>query len=199
MWDSDDVVVLSKVISPNPPTVDILFPNGGETFIIGEDITIEWEGNDLDGDTLLYSVTYSLNGEDWVPIDWGLTEGELIWNTSGFAPSNEYKIKVVANDGINTGIDISDGTFTLLNDPPESPAINGTINGKIGVDYEFTLLSMDPNDHKISYFIDWGDGTDYNWFGPYPSGEEVTVNHTWYEIGSYTIKAKAKDTFELLL
>jgi hypothetical protein len=31
------------------------------------------------------------------------------------------------------------------------------------------------------------------WIGPYGSGEEVTINHTWSKRGNYNIKAKAKD------
>jgi hypothetical protein len=48
----------------------------------------------------------------------------------------------------------------------------------------------------ILLFIDWGDGTDSGWIGPYNSGEEVTKSHKWSEQGNYTIKAKAKDVFD---
>ncbi|RLF38618.1 MAG: hypothetical protein DRN12_08165, partial [Thermoplasmata archaeon] len=43
------------------------------------------------------------------------------------------------------------------------------------------------------YYIDWGDGTDTPWIGPYSSGIEVTVSHVWEKRGDYTIKVKAKD------
>ncbi len=48
------------------------------------------------------------------------------------------------------------------------------------------------------YFIDW-DSYDYMGYketttvGPFPSGTEVTVNHSWYYKGNYTIKVKAID------
>ena len=36
-----------------------------------------------------------------------------------------------------------------------------------------------------------------NWFGPYDSGEEVIISHTWDEQDTYTIRARAKDTNNL--
>jgi hypothetical protein len=35
-------------------------------------------------------------------------------------------------------------------------------------------------------------------FGPYPSGEEITLNYTWTQKDDYTIKVIAKDTNNLL-
>ncbi len=82
------------------------------------------------------------------------------------------------------------------NNPPETPDISGQTNGKAGKLYEYTFVSEDPNDHEVYYFIDWGDNTTEDWIGPYESGEEVVVNHTWTEEGTYVIKAKAKDVYD---
>jgi hypothetical protein len=38
-----------------------------------------------------------------------------------------------------------------------------------------------------------GDGNNTDWIGPYASGENVIINHTWAEKGTYTINVKAKD------
>ena len=43
------------------------------------------------------------------------------------------------------------------------------------------------------YYIEWGDDTAEEWIGPYPSGEIVTVKHTWSEEGLYCLRVKAKD------
>jgi len=42
-----------------------------------------------------------------------------------------------------------------------------------------------------------GDGEFTDWIGPYESGEEVIVTHTWDEQDTYTIRAKAKDTLDV--
>jgi len=79
------------------------------------------------------------------------------------------------------------------NHPPDPPIIDGPAEGTAGEEYEYTFLSVDPNGDDVSYFVDWGDDTNSDWIGPYESGEEVTVSHTWSEQGGYTIRAKAKD------
>jgi hypothetical protein len=82
------------------------------------------------------------------------------------------------------------------NNPPDSPDIDGPISGKAGIEYEYTFVTTDPNDDDVYYFIDWGDGSYKDWFGPFESGEEATAVHTWVSLGDYEIKAKAKDIFK---
>ena len=41
--------------------------------------------------------------------------------------------------------------------------------------------------------VDWGDGTNTNWQGPYRSGHVVQLSHSFPERRNYTIQAKAKD------
>ena len=79
--------------------------------------------------------------------------------------------------------------------PPENPTIDGEINGAVGEDYDYTFCTTDPNGDDVFYYIDWGDGQVEEWIGGYFSGEDVIVNHTWDEEGTFTIKAKAKDNF----
>ena len=79
--------------------------------------------------------------------------------------------------------------------PPYPPLIDGSIFVEMGVDQFYTIVSTDPDGDDVYYYVDWGDGNVEEWIGPYPSGEEVTVNHTWYKKGIYLIKAKAKDIF----
>jgi hypothetical protein len=82
--------------------------------------------------------------------------------------------------------------------PPKAPTISGPDYGVINQEYNFTFNTTDPNGDDISYYIEWGDNTSSGWIGPYHSGEELTVNHTWFEHGVYEIKAKAKDNFDLI-
>ena len=44
------------------------------------------------------------------------------------------------------------------------------------------------------YYIDWDDSSNSDWVGPFDSGENITLSHTWTTRGTYVIKAKAKDT-----
>jgi parallel beta-helix repeat protein len=83
-------------------------------------------------------------------------------------------------------------------DAPDAPTINGPHSGKVGVEYDYTFVTTDPNDDDVYYYIAWGDGTFEKWIGPFGSGEEVKLNHTWTGKSSYCITAQAKDTNGLI-
>ncbi len=75
--------------------------------------------------------------------------------------------------------------------PPDPPRITGPKNGKINIAYEYTFVSTNPEAEDLTYIINWSDGT-VEEHGIYPSGEPITVNHTWSEKGTFIIKAKAR-------
>jgi outer membrane protein assembly factor BamB len=93
---------------------------------------------------------------------------------------------------------------------PSAPQITGPTEVKPGECYNYTIVSTDPNGDDIYYYVSWGEPTYYEemigWFpselveiGPFPSGEEITINHTWTFGGpSYTMKVISKDTNNLV-
>lgn len=96
----------------------------------------------------------------------------------------------------NPNNDVYQAVFTVrANNPPDSLIIEGTNSGTTGTPYTFTFTSTDSDGDDVSYYIKWGDGTTpwttYQTSGP-PGYSE---SHTWSEQGTYTIEAKAKDTF----
>ncbi len=82
-----------------------------------------------------------------------------------------------------------------VNDPPEKPIITGPSSGDAGTDIEFSIVTTDPDEDNISYFIDWGDGTTSDWLEPSPSGETIYISHTWMIGGDFDIQVKARDTY----
>lgn len=106
--------VASRAISPSSPQVDLTYPNGGEDFDSGDNVTISWSGSDLDDDSLSYSVMYTFdNGTTWFPIKSGVAQTSLNWTIPNEYPADQYRIKVIASDGFNTGADSSTDTFTV--------------------------------------------------------------------------------------
>ena len=79
------------------------------------------------------------------------------------------------------------------NSPPGTPSIDGPINGKVGTEYDFNISGEDIDGDDIWILVEWGDGTNTSWLGPYSNSYEITESHTWKEKGTYTIRAKAKD------
>jgi len=111
--DADGQVLAEREVTQNSPTVQVVYPNGGEEFKIGDKINIEWTAQDQDQDTLRYTLAHSNNsGETWVPIAFDTKETSFEWNTFDLS-KGKYRIKVIASDGVNVGEDTSDGDFTL--------------------------------------------------------------------------------------
>ena len=49
------------------------------------------------------------------------------------------------------------------------------------------------NNFDVYFYVDWGDDNFTEWEGPYHSGDEAGITHTWPEEGTYIIRAKAMD------
>jgi len=81
------------------------------------------------------------------------------------------------------------------NQPPIAPTITGATKGKVKVATSYNFTTIDPDGDEVSYFIDWGDGTNNSWIGPYLSGDLIPISHSWSKKGTYTIQAKAKDIY----
>lgn len=84
---------------------------------------------------------------------------------------------------------------TLINTAPTTPSIAGQSQGKPGTAYTYTILSADPENDGLFYFIDWGDNMTSGWLGPYVSNTNLSLNHTFAVKGAYTITAKARDIY----
>jgi outer membrane protein assembly factor BamB len=82
-------------------------------------------------------------------------------------------------------------------DAPTAPVINGETNGDAGEEYQYTVKSTSPVGRDVYYYINWGDGNVMDWFGPFSSGEEIKLNHTYTKKRTYIIKSHAKDTDNL--
>jgi hypothetical protein len=88
--------------------------------------------------------------------------------------------------------------FIINNNHPNSPDILGPANGNVRKNYEYVFKSIDTDNDEIYYYIDWGDGTNSGWLGPYSSGYELNLQHSWKVNRTYEIKARVKDSNNLL-
>ncbi len=86
--------------------------------------------------------------------------------------------------------------YTILYESLGYPYMYGIIGSTLmnpNIESPYFFKAKDPEGQNLYYYIDWGDGQIDNWIGPYESDEQITINHTWVNQGSYKIKAKAKD------
>jgi len=102
------------------------------------------------------------------------------------------------NDGYHPG---SWGYLHAINvldpDAPSAPIIDGSVFCRSKKEYNYSFKSTSPLGRGVYYYIEWDDLTATKWAGPYASGEEVNFAHIWSYMGTYNIKARAKDTENL--
>ncbi|PNX53695.1 MAG: hypothetical protein BV458_03065 [Thermoplasmata archaeon M9B2D] len=127
------------------------------------------------------------------------SSGQTVTASHTWTVLGVYEIKVRARDIWGASSDWSDPLEVTITDntPPEIPEITGTTEGKPGNEYLYSLLTTDMQDQEVYYFVDWGDNTTSGWLGPYVSGTQIHVTHSWAEKGTYTVKAKAKDSMDM--
>lgn len=139
-----------------------------------------------------------------------------IWDTGHrirIAVSSSNYPRYLANpntmDGIyqNTGTTIAQNTLYIDathpsciylprytgNYAPTKPTIAGPTRGEPGIAYTFTVNTTDAENEDYHLYIDWGDGTNSGWIGPFPSGQQQNLSHIWNTKKIFSIKAKAKD------
>ena len=175
-------------------------PDGGTNVTVN--ITLCWEGGDPNPcDTVTYDVYFGITNPPTKK--YSNQTGTCYDPVGDLEVFKTYYWRVVAwgSQGLSTSGPIWSFT-TGINHPPDAPDIEGpTVKPvprplpKQGEPINYTFKSTDPDGHDVYYYIDWGDGSCEDWFGPFESGEEVTRNHTWNEKSTYDIRAKAKDIY----
>ena len=131
-------------------------------------------------------------------------DGTLKWRNEGIANDWVHSSPAIGENGVvYIGSTSADSTpygylyaFGEGNRPPDRPIISGDTDGEFGESYNYTFISTDYEGSDLWYYIEWGDDTFEDWLGPYSSGQEITVSHTWDKRGTFVVRAKAKDTFD---
>ncbi len=182
--------VLHTSQSPETPSV----PEGPEEWIQNAEATFSTSATEPEGEDVYYMFDWGDgNFSEWVgPYASGETgEASHNWTELG-----EYEIKAIAKDINNIPSNWSEPAILSIveNEKPSKVAIDGTKYGFGGVEYEFTFVSTDADGHDLYYRVNWDDGHETGYIGPYSSGETITLSHSWKNKGDYWIKSWAKDT-----
>ena len=99
----------------NSPTLNLTFPLGGE--LVSNKMNIIYNASDADGDTIDYAILISSdNGNIFSTLEIDHPNQTLSVNTSSLTEGKQYKVKVLATDGINTNNTVSENTFEIDND-----------------------------------------------------------------------------------
>ncbi len=167
-------ILAERIVSNNSPRVVINTQNSGEQLILP--VTISWYGVDPDGDKLTYMLQYSHDGgQTWKPLLKDITTtGVILESFDGMPGSDNGLFRVIANDGVNTGSDTTDTTFSIPDRGPSTlifTPINAIALPQGSAAY-FTGQSIDLEDGSLSgESLVWSSDLD----GVLGNGKEVIV------------------------
>jgi hypothetical protein len=182
-----------KTATPSDPPETPSKPDGPARGIIYYDITFTASTTDPNNDQILYMFDWG----DGTNSGWlgPYSSGATATATYAWSDLGDFEVKVRAKDILGAGSVWSEPhTISIVdNIPPDTPSIEGPATGSPGTTYLYRFTSIDQDDHDVYFYVDWGDDNFTEWKGPYQSGFEAGITHTWSEKGTYIIKAKAMD------
>jgi len=149
--------------------------------IIGDSVDSTAAIADIDNDDLVEVIVAGDDGKIYV------------WDMEGIYNSSNMQWSMFQYDTHHTGCYIrkNDNNY-----PPSAPTIDGPTKCKPFIDYNYTFIATDSNGDNIWYHLCWGDKEIIYIYGPYPSGEELTLSYNWTDKGTYTIACWAKDIYD---
>jgi len=124
---SGTLELASRLVSTNTPTVTVLSPNGGEVFT--DTAVVSWSAGDADQDPLTYVLQYSIDdGATWQAVSVGITSTTVYTLDLTLLPGTDQgRVRVIASDGVNTGMDTSDGAFRVARKPPQARILSSAL------------------------------------------------------------------------
>jgi hypothetical protein len=178
-------------VSPRPPTVTLLHPNGGETWDGPGPYTIAWDAQDADGDPVTARVLFSADGgATWEPLAVNLDLHQYVVDAFDLPGSDNALIQVQVSDGVNTTLDVSDAPFTVTDKPPLVFLLGPTEGERLVLGQTVILQGMatDPEEGTLP-------GQALAWFsdldGPLGVGSDVAVDELSH--GAHQITLAATD------
>jgi predicted phosphodiesterase len=186
-----------------------LFTNDIDNGIIAANVSGYIGGNN-DGDSGRIIVEYLDNSNTILTTtDSGWIEGANSVNWTLFAPYTtdfilpsgtryvKYRLLAERVNGTDCDSFFDDLCFefkkiTSGNTAPGTPSITGSASVSTGINSSYTFASTDGQTNNVSYQIDWGNETSV-WSDFQASGTNYTASHSWSVLGTYTIRARARD------
>ena len=172
-------------------TIDHSYSTNGEFTVT---LTVTDDHGATDDDTCIITV---LLGKGQIEFTRADSKQEIAAKASTSVPPNTPSNPYPQDGATDVPLDVVLSWTSGQNHRPETTRIIGPESGSAGTPVEYKFLCTDPDGDQLYYFVDWGDHTVEEWIGPYNSGEEAAVSHTWQEQGVYVIGAVARDVYGL--
>jgi uncharacterized protein YycO len=126
--------------------------------------------------------------------DFGDGQTKTGWYVSHrYNKSGKYTVTLTVADNANS-FDTDNATITIMqpNRAPSIPIFEGVKKGHTNTNYDYTLISYDPDNNDLQFRINWDDG-DITTSNYIPNGSIYYVSHSWKSPGEYRILITVKD------
>jgi len=195
-WKSAGYPVKQGNQAPLQPTQPIGSTNG----VVGQTLLFSVSADDPDNDAVRHGWDWDGDGvvDQWTDYVLSSAPGNV---THSWGIVGVYAIQVMAEDNVGDTSPFSPSiTVTIphaTNNPPSTPDIDGLSRITPDVVVNYTVVATDPEADDVYYNMNFGDlCPSVEWLGPFTSGVPQTFSHVYRELGTYTIRAQAKDIFE---
>gem|GEM_PF-2191641 len=183
----------SRLASAHTPSVTVEYPNGGES-LTGPTATLKWSANDPDGDTLEYTIQYSVDaGTSWQTLVSGWQSATYELNLGLIAGTNQGLLRVLASDGFHTAQDQSNGTFSVARHAPQA-SIRTPVNDSMYVATQTVILEGSAYDNEDGQLGDAALTWSSNLNGVLGTGRSLAINASALAEGTHTITLTARDS-----
>jgi parallel beta-helix repeat protein len=199
----DSSSAVFEINNPDPPTVTVLSPNGGEHWSGTHDIV--WTASDPDsvaGLTFdLYVGIATASDTSWTQLLNNSSDTSYTWYTHVYSDWGAYYAKVVVEDpDALTDQDLSNHSFTVDNTPPPMPSylyldaewdpISGL--GTVYLTWEDVVDTLSPPEFFSIFYGTSNDNIDYN--TPIYSGSSNFLTVDSLSTGPHYFGLKARDS-----
>ena len=180
--------------NPSNPPEKPSTPNGPDRGVYNKEYSFSSSTTEPDGESIFYLFDWDDgNTSEWLG---PYNSGETVTASYSWGKIGKYEIRVKAKDinGVQSLWSEAHNISIVENNPPNKPTIDGPVKILPFISYTYTIITIDDDGDNLYYYIDWGGGSS-QWIGPYESGQTASVSHKWKSAGTYTIQARAKDSY----
>ena len=183
---SIDLVIDGEIVDSRAPTapptvtIDPIEPPTDRS------VTVSWNASDPDGDDLLYTLLWSVDGgESWQTVDTGFSSPRTTLTVEHGLPGGEVWVKVIASDGLMTRSEVA-GPVTIPKGTPFGVVVAPDHIARY-TPQRMTFHIIDPEDGPIETGF-WASSLDGD------LGEGRTMWTRDLRLGSHEISVTAADS-----
>ena len=136
-----------SIVDIEPPSVAVIYPNGGESMAVGDTVFLSWSAQDPGGVDSVSIYLSTDNGAGWIPIELAVpNQPDMAWEVPPFV-SDSCLLKIYAYDPYsNIGSDFSDSAFSIIDDSPPQVMVVSPNGGEVWGAGDTCVISWTASD-----------------------------------------------------